>query len=93
MTVENWRYGDGDPFCGAPTVEGSAYCATHRALCQIPPGTRAGIAAARALRREAETATPPASGLLDAPALPELESAAEVAALVDLRRLDEGGEE
>lgn len=93
VTVNNWRYGDGDPFCGAPAVAGSAYCAVHRALCQIPPGTRAGIAAARALRREAEIAAPPALGLLDAPALPEVESAAEAAALVDLRRLDEGGEE
>ncbi len=58
----------------------------------MAPGTREGIAAARALRREAEAA-PPALGLLDPPALPELDSAAEVAVMVGLPQREADGEE
>jgi hypothetical protein len=32
----------GRRFCGAPTTRGSAYCARHRALCTVAPGSPEG---------------------------------------------------
>jgi hypothetical protein len=46
VEAEDWHYGDASPFCDAPTVPGSSYCARHKALCHLAPG--------------AEAATPPA---------------------------------
>ncbi len=84
-----WRYGKGAPFCDAPALPGSSYCARHRALCTIAPGTAAAEIAARALDRAADAAPapPPELAFLDAASVPELEAAAEpedIAACLDL---------
>jgi hypothetical protein len=39
--------------CAAPSVRGSAYCARHRALCQVAPGTREADAIEAEFAREA----------------------------------------
>lgn len=42
VVAPEWRYGAPDPFCGAPAMAGSSYCAAHRALCVVDPATAAG---------------------------------------------------
>jgi hypothetical protein len=70
-----WRYGDEDPFCGEPAVEGSAYCRRHQGLCRIAPGSETAADASRQLVKIAETAPPPPPelGYLDALPVPERE--------------------
>ena len=41
VVAEDWRYGGAGPFCDAPAVPGSSYCARHLALCAVAPGTKA----------------------------------------------------
>jgi hypothetical protein len=77
------------PFCDAPALPGSSYCERHRALCEIAPRSPAGLAAARALTRDADAAPPPPADLafLAASAPPEIEAEAEpqdIAACLDL---------
>jgi hypothetical protein len=77
------------PFCDAPALPGSSYCARYRALCVIAPGSAAAERAARRLDEAAAAASAPSGELefLDAAAVPELEAAAErddIAACLDL---------
>lgn len=58
-----WRYGAGDPFCGAPAVPGSSYCAPHHALCALVAGSAEAAGAARA-QADAGGETPPLPGLI-----------------------------
>ena len=74
------------PFCDAPALPGSSYCAQHRALCVIAPGSAAAARAARTLD-EVAAAAPGELAFLDGAAMPELEAAAErddIAACLDL---------
>jgi hypothetical protein len=74
VDAEAWRYADPSPFCDAPAVRGSAYCARHQALCRLAPGSPAAIAAAEALAQAGETPPPPRElGFLDALPIPEPE--------------------
>ena len=41
IAADSWLPG-APPFCGAPRVPGSAYCAAHRSLCIALPASRAG---------------------------------------------------
>jgi len=78
---EGWRYGMAPPFCDTPALPGSSYCAQHRAICILAPGSAAAARAARALD---EAAAPAPRELAF---LPELEAAAErddIAACLDL---------
>lgn len=89
VDAEAWHYGEGNPFCDAPALPGSSYCARHQALCAVAPDSPAGAAAARALAEAADAATvpPPELAFLAAVTLPELEAEAEpgdIAACVDL---------
>ena len=52
VIVDDWRYGDGNPFCDAPALAGRAYCARHWALCNAGADGREA--------EPAETAGPPA---------------------------------
>ena len=86
---DGWRYGEAAPFCDAPALPRSSYCAHHRALCTIAPGSTAAETAGRALDcvAEAAPAPPPELAYLDAASVPELEAAAEpedIAACLDL---------
>ncbi len=63
VVIEDWHYGAGDPFCGAPAEPRSPYCALHRALCVVPLETPAARAAKRALRAAARAETPPPAAL------------------------------
>ena len=77
------------PFCDAPALPGSSYCAQHRAICIIASGSAAAEIAARMLDKAAAAAPRSLRGLayLDAAAVPELEAAAErddIAACLDL---------
>jgi hypothetical protein len=77
------------PFCDAPALPGSSYCAQHRARCVIAPGSAAAERAARSLDEAAAaaSASPGELAFLDAAAVPELEAAAErddIAACLDL---------
>src|SRR5260370_38637117 len=73
-----WRYGKGAPFCDAPALPGSSYCARHRALCTIAPGTAAAEIAGPALDRAADAAPapPPELRFSEASSVPGLEAAA-----------------
>lgn len=42
VVASRWHYGAPDPFCGAPAVPGSSYCALHRSLCAVDPASAAG---------------------------------------------------
>src|SRR5579883_1559537 len=79
IAAEGWTYGMDAPFCDAPALPGSSYCERHRALCEIAPRSPAGLAAARALTRDADAAPPPPADLafLAASAPPEIEAEAE----------------
>ena len=84
-----WRYGMAPPFCDTPALPGSSYCAQHRALCIIAPGSAAAEIAARMLDKAAAAApkSPRELAFLDAAGVPELEAAAErddIAACLDL---------
>jgi len=89
VALVGWRYGAAPPFCDAPALPGSSYCAHHRSLCIIAPGSAAAELAARTLDAAAAAAPAPPRELafLDAAAVPELEAAAErddIAACLDL---------
>src|SRR5690348_9764902 len=86
---EGWRYGMTSPFCDAPALPGSSYCAHHRALCIIAPGSAAAAIAARTLddAAAADAASPGELAFLDAAGTPDLDAAAErddIAACLDL---------
>ena len=86
---DGWRYGMAPPFCDAPALPGSSYCADHRALCVIAPGAAAAEVAARRLNEAAAGVAPSPRELafLDAAAVAEPEAAAErddIAACFDL---------
>jgi hypothetical protein len=68
--ARTWRYGDGDPFCGAPVVRGSAYCVSHQQLCRIAAHSDTAAGASRALATVGETAPPPPPELCYLEALP-----------------------
>lgn len=59
FVAADWRYGEGDPFCGEPAAKGSAYCIRHQRLCQIAPGSATAADASRTLAQVADTAPPP----------------------------------
>jgi len=73
VVAEDWRYGGAAPFCDAPAVPGSSYCAKHLALCAVAPGTKAGarILADQAAAARSDGIAPEAAG--HAPALTEPE--------------------
>ena len=56
-----WRYGAGGPFCGAPALPGSSYCAPHHALCALVAGSAEAAGAARA---QADAGGEPPPGLI-----------------------------
>ena len=77
------------PFCDAPPLPRSSYCAHHHAICVIAPGSDAAEMAARRLDEAAAEVAPSPGELafLDAAAVPEHEAAAErddIAALLHL---------
>ena len=51
--------GRSSPFCDAPALRGSAYCAEHHAVCDFAPGSEESERLGRDLDREAETVPPP----------------------------------
>jgi hypothetical protein len=69
----DWRYGEGDPFCGEPAAKGSAYCIRHQRLCQIAPRSETATDASRRLAKIADTAPPPPPELGYLAALPVAE--------------------
>ena len=71
--AQDWRYGEGDPFCGEPAAKGSAYCIRHQRLCQIAPGSATAADASRTLAKVADTAPPPPPELGYLEALPVAE--------------------
>ena len=74
VVVENWRYGQGSPFCDAPALAGRPYCAQHWALCHGAEKSP-----------EAEPGAPPAELAHLAPvALPEAVEPAETLAELSL---------
>lgn len=73
FVARDWRYGEGDPFCGEPAVKGSAYCVRHQRLCQIAPGSETAADASRTLAKVADTAPPPPPELRHLEALPVAE--------------------
>lgn len=67
-------------FCGKPAVARSPYCARHRALCRVAPGTAAAARIIRAQARAADRgALPPphlaACAVPEPPETPEAEDA------------------
>lgn len=95
VAAECWHYGAGDPFCPAPALPDSSYCAEHKALCRLAPGSAAADRAAAALQRAAEAAQgPPAElGFLDLPAIPDLDGEVDpddIAHCIDLPDLEDG---
>jgi hypothetical protein len=62
-------------FCDAPAVPGSSYCARHRALCQVPPGSRAGKRIRADQARAANQGVPPPPRLAALPVPEPLEAA------------------
>jgi hypothetical protein len=87
VVAQDWRYGGADPFCNAPAVPGSSYCAKHLALCAVAPGTKAGarILADQAAAARSDGTPPEAAGR--APALTEPEPL-DAEAGADLEGLD-----
>lgn len=76
-------------FCDRPAVGGGSYCAAHRALCQVRPGTAAAARIIAELGRAAEgTRWPRPGGLGDSEPL-EATEPDEVAADVALPRAPE----
>jgi hypothetical protein len=74
VMAAQWRYGAGDPFCNAPAVRGSSYCAEHRALCEVDPETIEGQLLAGDQAAAAHAVLPDEFPSLTAPeALPDVE--------------------
>jgi hypothetical protein len=71
--ARDWRYGEGDPFCGEPAGKGSAYCTRHQRVCQIAPGSETAADAKRKLAKVADTVPPPPPELGYLEALPVAE--------------------
>jgi hypothetical protein len=82
----DWRYGEGDPFCGEPAIKGSAYCMRHQRLCRIAPGSATAADASRALAQTAERAPPPPPEFGYLAALPVAERESESEFVGDLSR-------
>jgi hypothetical protein len=76
----DWRYGEGDPFCGAPSVRGSAYCLSHLQLCRIAADSETAAGASRVLAQIGERAPPPPPelGYLETLPIPERETEGEL---------------
>jgi hypothetical protein len=92
--VRSWRFGGLSPFCDAPTVARTPYCARHLALCRVGPATAEGrrLAAGQARLAEQASAPPQEFARLDAVALPEtLGEEPEPVDGVDLPRPRAGG--
>ena len=72
FVVTDWREG-GEPFCGAPSLPGSAYCSGHQRLCIVRRDSPEGRSRLAALMEEAEEAPepPPELAHLRESALPE----------------------
>lgn len=78
--------------CAAPAVARSPYCARHRALCRVAPGTEAAVRIAQAQVHAADGTAPPPPHLA-ACAVPEaLDPADPDDALLALDRRPEGDE-
>jgi hypothetical protein len=60
VVTATWRYGAPDPFCTAPALAGSSYCATHRALCAVDPVSSEGRRLARGQAAAASVPLPEA---------------------------------
>lgn len=73
FVVADWRDG-AEPFCGAPAVTGSPYCARHEPLCIVPRDSPEGRSRVAALLDDAEGAPepPPELAYLRESVLPEL---------------------
>lgn len=71
--------GRASPFCDAPALPGSAYCADHHAICDVAPGSAESERLGRDLEREAATESPPPEELsfLASVEIPEPEPEAE----------------
>lgn len=90
IVTERWRFGGAEPFCNAPAVPGSAYCARHLAHCAAAPETELALAG------EVEAPPPPPElRYLREAALPEVlpEAEDELRALLDVRPREPRGEE
>jgi len=90
IVTARWRFGGADPFCNAPAVPGSAYCARHLARCAAAPESELALAG------DVEAPPPPPElRYLREAALPELlpEAEDELRALLDVRPLEPRGEE
>jgi hypothetical protein len=70
VVAATWRYGAPDPFCDAPALPGSSYCAAHRALCAVDPATEEGRRLASRQAAAAQAALPDAFPPLVAPEPP-----------------------
>lgn len=69
-----WRYGAPNPFCEAPALPSSSYCAVHHALCAVDPATEEGRRLASGQAAAALTILPDGFPPLAAPEpLPETE--------------------
>jgi hypothetical protein len=84
--ARDWRYGEGDPFCGEPEASGSAYCDRHQRLCEIAPGSETAADASRLLATVADTAPPPPPELGYLEAWPVAEREVDGEVVSDLRR-------
>jgi hypothetical protein len=58
FVVVDWGRGS-EPFCGAPTRQGSSYCARHQLICVLPRESVEGRSRAAALVSEAEAVLEP----------------------------------
>jgi len=79
VVPEAWSYGGAEPFCNAPALPGSSYCARHRALCVVPARSAKGRGLARDLERLID-------GLVSVPEPIEAVEAEEILALLELPR-------
>jgi hypothetical protein len=86
-----WHYGAGSPFCDAPAVAGTSYCARHLALCTVPAASPEGARLAAEQRRAAEFAAGAsgAAGLVD---LPDIDDEADALAALPLPWCRAGGD-
>ena len=83
--------GRGALFCDRPAVRGASYCARHRALCQVRPGTPEAAAIIADLAREAERPNRPCVSHDPIPEPLEETEPEEVLAALDLPGADTEG--
>jgi hypothetical protein len=70
IAADTWPPGT-PPFCGAPVLLGSPYCAEHTRLCTVDPASEAGARVAITQELAARAAPPPELDHLTPIALPE----------------------